>query len=548
MSIRAEELRDLAVRTRVGSGAFARWAAQFAGCPPNPESLVYDVDAVDDHFAVLTTTWEGRRARWKSVPCNARERVSQPPLIAEGMVDPWTADERDLRARSEHIAICDGCSGEGKTRCGTCSGDGKLLCDTCKGQRKQYGYAANGAYRLLNCAACRGKGELDCVECRRGVAVCSVCAGEKRVQRWIAIERWQRTSTSEYPPSHDLQGDLAATIDQPRALTRFDLGTIAPDWLERLTPGPAQPGERIARQQLRITRVPRLITYYRVGEVDETAEFSGAQLVPLQASPPASFTARARRLRATTALLVTLGLVAAIFHLGRGLFWWNGWSLAAIAAMAMSFAFAYRAVAEHTAARRRTKHWLNASFAALLLMFLFVFLARPTAAHVRSLIAAGDLSAAERELRALDSGDASFWADIHLARIRATKDLEVARTELAKIPRNLPQFATGAELVDAMVVAEAMRKVKASEYMNAAALLETLNEPGRGRPVIDELLSEVKLRISDATAAPSRAAHRRQRRAAATRARLHHPALPGQEAGRTLPERGRARQSHPGRA
>jgi hypothetical protein len=124
---------------------------------------------VRDYAGVLVTDWETREARWKIVPYGGTQRAQAAPMNPAD-VDPWNADEREVRARSDHVTTCDACGAKGKDQCAVCRGTGRLVCGTCQGQRKQYGYAVNGSRRLLNCTTCRGKGEVDCANCRRGIA------------------------------------------------------------------------------------------------------------------------------------------------------------------------------------------------------------------------------------------------------------------------------------------------------------------------------------------------------------------------------------------
>src|SRR4051812_9044144 len=177
--------------------AFVRWASVQAAAPAHAEALIEDVQIAHEYAGLLDAEIDGRRVVWKAVPAAARARVTA-AAMAIGDVDAWSIDPAVLRQRSDHIGVCSTCAGEKKLRCTACSG-GKTRCAACNGQRKAYGYASNGAYRLLNCTACRGKGEIDCAHCRRGVAVCTTCAGEGRLQRWMEVESWQRSISKSHP-------------------------------------------------------------------------------------------------------------------------------------------------------------------------------------------------------------------------------------------------------------------------------------------------------------------------------------------------------------
>src|SRR3954447_5441281 len=234
---------------------------------------------------MLDTEIDGRRVVWKAVPAAARARVTAAAL-AIGDVDAWSIDPAVLRQRSDHIAVCSTCAGEKKLRCSACTG-GKTRCAACNGQRKAYGYASNGAYRLLNCTACRGKGEIDCAHCRRGVAVCTTCAGEGRLQRWMEVESWQRSISKSHPdtiarqfawgdrPANEAlarDGELLHDVSRPRALAREDAASIPDEWLAVLRPA-VTAEERVSRERLRIVRIPTRVVHYRLGSIGDAVTF-----------------------------------------------------------------------------------------------------------------------------------------------------------------------------------------------------------------------------------------------------------------------------------
>jgi hypothetical protein len=304
--------------------AFVLWASLQTGAPRDTASLIEDVATSYDYVGVLSTDMHGRRVAWKSVPAGSRTRVTLPaePI---GTVDAWTAEPRSLRERSDHIAICGACGGEKRVRCAVCRGTGKTICAACGGQRKMYGYAANGSRRLLNCTACRGKGDVDCLPCRRGIVTCSSCGGEGRVQRWLEIETWRRAAAqrhpdlmarrlgwSDDPADVDIRRDasLQVVIERLHGLTPADLGTVPAPWLDYLAV-PLQPGERIARQRLRIGRVPQYTVHYRLDAEDDRVTFTGRRLIAPAAATPNPFSRRAARLR-TRWLLLAIGVAAAV--------------------------------------------------------------------------------------------------------------------------------------------------------------------------------------------------------------------------------------------
>jgi hypothetical protein len=473
--------------------AFEQWALRQPGHPGDVQSLVHDVEESADHVGLLATDVQGRRVVWKSVPYAGRERITFPALAVEA-VDAWSVDASALRAGSEHIAICDGCAGEGKIGCNACAAVGKTVCVICGGQRKMYGYAANGSRRLLNCQSCRGKGEVDCAHCRRGVATCGQCAGERRVQKWMELECWSRSVANEHPRplaqqfgisatatnAHVLRdAEIVADTEKPHRLTALDLGSVPANWLDHLAPV-LQPGERVTRQRLRIARVPRFTVRYRVGGDEDRVTFAGRRLIAPAASPATVFARRASNLRSLFALLCVIGGVMVLLSLARGIFFWSLATFFSILAFAGMLGGIYGAVADWTSVRKHTGRWLIASAGCLALATLLALAALPRHAHVERLIAAGKLDAAESELNALGSdAGAAEWAALHLARIRAATQISSAREELAKIPAGLAQRIVAEDLVDRLVLQKAAEHSRLDQWAEGAAALELLSQRGR---------------------------------------------------------------------
>jgi hypothetical protein len=460
--------------------AFAQWAELQAGCPRGVESLVEDVERADDHVGLLATEVQGRRVVWKSVPAG-KGRVTFPTVALES-VDAWSVDAGELRASSDHIAMCDVCSGAGKSTCSACGGIGTATCDACGGQRKMYGYAVNGSRRLLNCQTCRGKGELDCTHCRRGIATCSTCSGGGRVQRWIELEWWRRSLADARPDSIARQlgwpenptsdaiardADLVIDVDRPHRLTSTDLTSGALPWLSQLSP-PLQPGERIARQHLRIARIPIHTIRYRLGSNTDRVPFTGHRLLAPPANPLSAFTQRASSLRGLRWLLLLVFLVVVLFSLARGMYYWSVPTLLSLAAAAGALAAIYGGVAEWTGARRATHRWLLACVMFVVVAIACAFAARPRVAEAERLIAARQLDDAERELNALRGDASSAWADLRLARMRQTNEVPSARALLEQIPAELPQHAAGSSIISKLLVRDAGALLRERRWREAA--------------------------------------------------------------------------------
>jgi len=478
----------------VAGDAFVQWASPQHGAPREVRSLVEHVDVTHDHVGLIETDLQGRRVAWKSVPAGGKAPITVPATAAAG-VDPWTVDPVSLRVGSDHVAVCDACGGAGKLRCASCASTGKQSCGACGGQRKAYGYAANGAWRLLNCQACRGKGAIDCPECRRGIAVCKPCAGEGRLQRWLELESWRRSTSAIHPhtcalrfgwgesPANEIverDAFLLAEHARLHALAGADLGDIPLQWLEVLAQ-PAMAEERVARQRLRIARVPTYTVHYRLGNAEDRVAFSGRRLLPPRESSPSLFLVRASKLRGLSLSFAALYGSIALVSLGRGAFFWSLATLASLVAFGSTLVAIYRAAADWTSSRRHLQKWLGIAVATLAIAIFFAFAALPQGDHADGLIAAGKLDDAETELEALRSrADVRSWADLRLARIRQATDVGSARKELAQISRELPQYAEATDAIDRMVMAAARDAATRQRWADAVEVLGQLSPRARG--------------------------------------------------------------------
>ena len=476
--------------------AFTEWASLQPHAPRDVGALVDDVEAGSDYVGLISTDVEGRRLVWKSVPASVRSRVTLPQL-ASGSVDPWTVNVSTLREQSDHIAICATCDGARKVTCAHCAGFGRTRCTVCGGQQKVWGYTSNGARRLLNCSYCRGKGDLECNACHRGKADCVICRGEGRVQQWLELEQWRRSETLSHPPEYarrfcwsddppnamvSRDVDLAFEVEQPRRLTRADLATVPPRWLDVLMPATTGQ-ERIVRQRLRIARVPTQTIRYHLGSLEDRASFMGHRLTFLPSDAATAFEQRAASLRRLAWVLLFVGIVIATLALGRGAFYLSVPTFGSLVSVAAMLGTLYGAAYDWTAGRRQTRRWLIASGASLLVAIVMTIVALPRLGHARERLAAGDLDAAEAELTALGSdADPETEASLHLARVRAATDLETARSELAKIPRDRPEHRAATTALDASIVTTAEAAARERRWVDGAAALATLSESARGTP------------------------------------------------------------------
>jgi hypothetical protein len=475
--------------------AFVRWASVQAAAPSHAEELIEDVQIAHEYAGLLEAEIDGRRVVWKAVPGAARARVTAVAL-AIGDVNAWSIDPAALRQRSDHIAVCSTCAGEKKLRCTACSG-GKTRCAACNGQRKAYGYASNGAYRLLNCTACRGKGEIDCAYCRRGVAVCATCAGEGRLQRWMDIESWQRSISKSHPetvarqfawgdrPANEAlarDAELLHDISRPHALARDDAATIPDEWLAVLRPE-VTAEERVSRERLRIVRIPTRIVHYRLGSIGDSVTFHGRRLLAPDPAAQSAFDQRAARLRILRRVLIVIAIVVAVASLARDAFFRSIPTLLSLLACFAALVFIERAAADWSAARRQTRALLIGAGSSFVVAIVFAIAALPRAAHAQQLIASGDIAAAESELLALhDVASPAMWADLNVSRIRQAGGIDAARQALAQIPRTLPQYTLAVRAVDDRILETVRDDARERRWSDASTALALLSDGARDRP------------------------------------------------------------------
>ena len=504
--------------------AFVSWAALQAGAPRDVASLVTDAEESVDHTGLLSTDVQGRRAVWKSVPASSRSRITAPSIAIES-VDAWEAEPRSLRETSDHIALCDVCRGEKKVRCAACGGAGKVICDACGGQRKVYGYAANRSRRLLNCTTCRGKGEIDCAHCRRGIVACAACAGEGRMQRWIEIETWRRSIAQSHPAwiarqlgwrddplSDEIDRDafLILDIERPHRLAAADIGSVPAQWLDLLR-ATLLPGEHIARQRLRIARVPSSAVTYGLGADDDRVVFIGRRMTAPPFSDQTAFARRAARLRAVRWLLLVIAMLFTIFSLGRGLFYWSTPTLLSLVAFAAVLASIHGVVAEWTGLRRQTRLWLVAAASFLIVTIVLAVVARPHLDHAQRMIVGGQLDAADAELRALGSNThASTWDDLRTARILHTAatrthdgDLVSAATALEELSDRARDSREAIAAAKAIYPPLAQQRITQHDWSAAADAILGARRAGIREGEVEPLVESIRTAALDAASTAS---------------------------------------------
>jgi len=276
--------------------------------------------------------------------------------------------------------------------------------------------------------------------------------------------------------------DLVLDLERRHRLAASDLGGVSEEWLNVLAPA-LQSGERVARQRLRIARLPLHAVHYRVGSERAHAVFTGHELAAPSPAASAAFAARASRLHGIALLLAAAGALFTLVSLGRGTFYWSVATLFSILAFAATLAAVYAAACDWTAARRNFRRWLAAAAASLLVSTACAVAALPRLSRAEDLIARERLDTAEAELRALgEAAPAHTWADLHVARVRRATDVDDARTALMQIPRELPQYAAAVAATDALILKHVERNVREGSWTAGAHSLALLSDGGRRSP------------------------------------------------------------------
>jgi hypothetical protein len=471
---------------QLGATAFRRWSADIRSAPANAEEFIRTVTASVEYVGLLTTTIIGRRPIRRIIAYHGDRRVIAAPPTAFHAPDVWGCDPPQVRAATDHIAVCPACSGAGKGTCATCGGSGQLRCGSCNGAGKAYGYASNGSMRLMNCKTCRGKGSVVCGPCHRGVATCATCAGGQTVQQWIEVEQWQRVTGGVYPRVATAESwvfdmtdaeiandaEIITSIDAKGALTAERLGSIPATWLRQLRTATADPqttNERITAERLRMTAIPRLRVEYAFGGKSDGIDFIGRRLRPA-VTGPSLFEKRAAAIRWTIVAAMLALAVGSAMYFARGAYFRGieGRTFVAAAALAIGTTLfaAFRSVDRRKGSLAATAAWTAAVAIALW--------AEPSVADARRRISRNDLAGARDELVALapeqqaSGDDRTAWADLRVALARTTPSWREAIDDANAVPRSLPQHAAAAAAADAKI-RDAFEHAVRQEFLDQAA-------------------------------------------------------------------------------
>jgi len=482
---------------------------QLPSAPKRGVDLVRDITEKHRTVGRMKSEVEGRKLVWNSKPAGPRQPLSPVP-VDPSRLDPWNPPS-DLERTSRYVCSCDACGGEGKVVCSLCRGSARVGCEDCGGRGKRWGHAKNGARRLLNCQSCRGKGDLKCDYCSRGRVDCDTCATTKKLERWLTVDTWSRSTTKSHPPVDfgnepierdanlvaSARGRLLSSTDVPEASS-----WIVDGW-DRVQPDLVA-GERVYAQVFELLHVPSLDLTYAVFGRTQTVTFDGLRLK----APPLS----ADKIFARRSTFLKFGLGAALLLVIIFGLWWSqrgsyfttdrpsGYLAVSILALVIISGLGYRAAWNQTLARRRrAKFWIAPAILPAVLVVSSVALSAPSLERARAYLALHDLKDAEVELAALGSGteSESVRADVHLARVMAAPTCTDAVKEAEGIPPSLAQHARAVAHADDLALAAATDSIRADHPTDATAALACASSALRDAPRVRSLRGAIALTVAD---------------------------------------------------
>jgi len=474
--------------------AFEKWMRQLPSAPTRGVDLVRDVMYRRRTVGRLTSEIEGRKLVWQDKPAAVKQPLSPVPVDASRL-DPWNPP-RDLEHASRYVCTCDACGGEGKLTCGLCRGSARVRCDDCNGEGKRWGHAKNGARRLLNCQSCRGKGDLKCDYCSRGRVDCDTCKTSKKLERWLSVDTWSRTTTLSHPPvdfgNEPIERDatIIATA-RGHSVAATDLSE-ASGWIEdgwnRVQPELAR-GERVYAQRFELLDVPSADLTYSVFGRQQTVTFDGLRLCPPSVASDRVFARRSKFLKLGLVASALLLVIFALCWIQRGAYFTtdrpSGYLAISLLGLAVICGLAYRGLWNFTLGRRRrAKFWMAPALVPALFVGASICLSSPSIERARSYLALHDLPDTEIELSGLGADADDVRADLGLARVMDAKTCIDASKLTSAIAAASKQHARAIAYADDLALAGAKDALgldhpqEASLTLNCAT--QTLRDGPRG--------------------------------------------------------------------
>lgn len=503
---------------------FAAWTQFLPMAPADPSDLIRSLELRVKHIGRLVTEVAERRVAWREVPHSGSSRPTKPKVAAENL-DPWSLSPEALRSASYHISSCGPCTGAGKIACPDCSGTTRAACSSCNGEGKAYGYAANGAYRLLNCKSCRGKGNVKCTACTKGKIICPTCNESGRSERWLEVAETIRYDVQIEPDGEMTRAFHWGTDGTPAARAEVEADAkiivemagegplsyndvvqrVAADWLavnwQRIQPTLGE-GERIRRQTFWLLEVPSIELSYSLAATAQTRiSFEGRRMLAPPPSIDRQFAERAQRIWLVRYALIGLCVVIPIAYLLRGAYFWSGWVLG-LAACAAGVALAVDGFVRHATLRRQiARRWgLGVAAGAILACGLAVA-AEPSLRAAKRHVLSGELELAEIELRALGREDkaqhAQAWADLRLAQLLRSGEVEVVVRDAALIPEHSTQRTAADQHLHQLVEKSTRQILSEGKLETAEATLAVATPALERSPEGRARLAELRARVQD---------------------------------------------------
>lgn len=473
---------DLLLAEDASAKVFAAWAKQHRGFPSDPSRFILETKVGARFVGRLTTTFETRTASFEQRSYGGPERPSTSPTITDDVL--WSMSEEQLREHSRHIITCDACAGSQRVTCSACGGKRLVTCGNCGGDGKAYGYAKNGARRLMNCTVCKKKGVVDCSTCDDGKVRCAPCDGQGRFERWAVCRSEVRrdiqlepdkTVTSAFKWGEDGK-DVATKVVTKDARVHDSLSSdgavyagdiqrvTGDDWFrrhwDRLQPK-ATSNERVVQQTFEHLEIPSVTVRWALpGTAPMELELEGLRLLAPPQLADQSFLAARLAEQARRELWLKLPpLVVLVPYVLRGAYFLRAEPFVVAALLATGcalFAWALRRRAD-----RLQKSWVPA-LASVPLLFAssaLAFSAEPALPDVYVALERGDLDAARDALHALRDIDEASKEEagrkIALRSVLLADSSDRARVALSDVPLAAPERQPAEQHIDALVLKEA---------------------------------------------------------------------------------------------
>lgn len=448
---------------------FAAWTRPLPLVPDHPEDLIRSLQLRTRRIGRLLSEVAEREGEWKEEPYSGTGATKDPALSLSDAIGSSTAVE-EIRKTSRHVATCTHCRGDGKTVCGNCGGTTHGVCPECQGAGKAYGIAKNGSRRLMNCKSCHGgKDSVHCPRCADGTVRCANCTGSGRVERWIELKekirydiqvepdgevtrafRWGKDGTAAPRTEVEEDAKIVTELTAEGVLSHDALtGKVPSDWIaahwKDIQPK-LQDRETVRRQSLWLLEVPSIeLSYGVTGKNPTVISLEGRRMLAPPSSLDRQLAPRAERIQRLRYVLFGLGVAIPLGYLTRGGYYWNIWLAGLLLCLALLGVAIDGFNRDVTIGSPRARKWAMPLAVIAILACGVAFTIEPSAWAAKRYIASGRFQEAELELKALDPHEDGphrlLWADLRLARLLQSQDIQDAARDIGLLPTPSPQRA-----------------------------------------------------------------------------------------------------------